>query len=166
MKIAFAKPYEDCIDQKATLSIMRKHLLFLARYAYLLEMQEVTEVMVEEESLLNYLPYTKSIIDVQGKSSLSQSTKVILAMEKYDKQREQKRREREERRLRCLWLMQGILVLPEVERKALLHKYVQHLSHEQITHQMDISMSTLHRILKRACIDLAQILEIEVLKKD
>lgn len=167
MKIAFAKPYEECIDQKATIAIMRQHLAFLYRYAYLLENYEKDASYVEDESVLDYLSYTKSVIDIHpNQANVAQSTKLLQAIEKYDKQKEQKRLLREERRMRCLWLMQGILVLPEIEKKAMLYKYVHHMEHEQIIQRMHhISISTLHRVLKRAYINLAQILEIEVLKE-
>lgn len=168
MKIAFAKPYEECIDQKATIAIMRQHLDFLSRYAYVLDKEAKREVVVEDDGVLNYLSYTKSIVDIQAsQGNVAQSTKLLLAIEKYDKQKEQKRKLREERWLRCIWIMQGIQVLPEIEKQALLYKYIHHMEHEQITrHLNQISLSTLHRILKRAYLDLAQILEIEVLKKE
>lgn len=168
MKIAFAKPYEECIDEKATLKVMRQHLKFLSRYAYLLEDRETQAYLVEEEDLLSYLPYSKSVIDIQANpSSLAHSTKLLMAIEKCDQQKEEKRRLREERRLRCLWLMQGILVLPEPQKQAILYKYIQHLDQNQILRKMNqISNSTLQRILMRACLDLAQILEIEILKKE
>lgn len=162
-------PYQTyCVNKSATVKRMRKHLKFLMEYAYLLnkEPNETKDYVEEQDDLINYVSYTKSIIQCSNASSIPQSTKLLEAMERQEEHQRQVKALRERREMHCLWLLQGMEYLPEKEKTVLIYKYVERMSNAWICRRMNqISLSTLNRLHYKACIDLARLLELEVVDK-
>lgn len=167
-KIKFMTPYEECIDEKETIKVMKKHLSFLSEYvdrSYLQEAEAIHKLVEEESELIDFLPYTRSISKYSKHStSAPQSMRLLDAMEMQDRQKRRKIQQRKERQLRCAWLLQGISNTGEKHKQILLLKYVHTLNNERLCIRLgNISLSTLNRHLGNACVELAKILELEVM---
>lgn len=166
MRRVFMKNYDDSIDVKETVKVMKKRLQFLKQYSATLRLHSALyaqkgEELRVEDNLLDYLHYSKSILHANGKTAYATSENaVLIAMEK---QRRDKIKA-EQRDKQAYILLEGIKQLPPMERLLLLDVYVRQFDKVIILqHQGDIVESTLHRRIRRACLHLAIILQMEVL---
>lgn len=167
--VKFMIPYEECINERETVKMMKKHLLFLAKYVdrdYIQNGNVLNRIVEEESELIDFLPYTKSITKVTKKSSgKAQSKRLLDAMEMYEREKIRKAEQRKERAMRCAWLLEGIDHLQARHKKILLLKYVHKIDNDKLCIRLgNISLSTLNRHLSLACIELAKLLELEIMK--
>lgn len=157
--------YYEAINKQETLRLMKKHLKFLEEYTKTTATKnKLKDRFVEEKEVMDYLPYTRSILyQNKRKSTKAQSTRVIEAIERRDKRIKLNQRLYEERKQHYLWLMNGIKYCSDDNQRLLLDKYVHALKNEQLCNKRNhISLSTLNRQLNKACLQLAQLLELEV----
>lgn len=168
MRRFFMKTYDETIDVKETVRAMKKHLLFLKQYSATLRLHSALYAQQGEElhiddNLVDYLHYSKSIIHANGNHAYTiNENEILTAMEK---QRRNKKKA-EQRDKQAYLLLEGIKQLSSDERSLLLDVYVRQLDKAIVLqHQGDVVESTLHRRLRRACLHLAMILQIEVIKE-
>lgn len=164
-KIDLKKPFRSRIDEHATLSLIKKHLSFLSKHVFLLdEVEDVNHYVEDDDSIMNYLHYTKSVIDLHTHSSRNlQSNQLLDAIAKKDEHEKERRRLRLERKIRCSWVLQGILRLPENEKMLLLNRYVENQEKDVVLMKTKrLSNSSYYRMHRKACLHLATILDIEV----
>lgn len=133
--------YLDLIDKTKTRNEVIKWLNFLSLF--------------NEPELINYLHYSKSIIDISHKNSnYSMDNKYLDIIEKNDVKAMQIKK-----------IISAIESLNKPERNVIKAKYIDHLSHTEICELFCISESTFKRRLSKGYIHLAMKLGIEVLKK-
>lgn len=165
-KIDFKEPFKKKVDEKETLRCMKTHLKFLTKNAFLLEEEiEQEDYYVEEDgNILDYLTYTKSIVDLHvGTNSTAQSTKLLNAIAKKDEEAIRRRKLRIERKARCGWLLQGIMRLTEKEKKLMIYRYIQRRDFDYIQSKFkNLTTSSYYRLQNHACLHLAAILDLEV----
>lgn len=162
------KLYEELIDVNETVKVMKKRLQFLKQYSAGLRLhsalyaEQGNELQVED-SLVDYLHYSKSILCANKKPTYgSKENEILIAMEKQQKAK----LKAEQRDQQAYILLEGIKQLHENEKQLLLDIYVKQLDRRIILHhQGDIVESTMHRRLRKACLHLAQILHMEILQK-
>lgn len=142
--------YEPCVDEAQTIRNMKRQLLFLKQYTASLRLHSVlygedcVQLQVEDE-LSDYLNYTRSIVQTSRNGGYVHRDPVLDAMERQRRAREK---------------------VMEQEKELLLDVYVRGLKRELVLrHQGDIVESTLNRRLRRACLHLAALLHLQVLKE-
>lgn len=160
--------YEEQINIKETVRDMKKRLQFLKQYTAGLRLysaiysQQGTELQVED-SLVDYLHYSKSILCANRKPTYGmKENEILVAMEKQQKDK----KKAEQRDYQAYILLEGIKQLHAKEKQLLLDIYVKQLDKRIILlHQGDVVESTMHRRVRKACLHLAQILHMEILQK-
>ena len=145
--------YEPCVDEAQTIRNMKRQLLFLKQYTASLRLHSVlygedcVQLQVEDE-LSDYLNYTRSIVQTSRNGGYVHRDPVLDAMERQRRAREK------------------VMEQEEQEKELLLDVYVRGLKRELVLrHQGDIVESTLNRRLRRACLHLAALLHLQVLKE-
>lgn len=142
------------------ITLVKKELLFLKQYAANLRMHSALygskeEALYVEDELINYMRYTKSIIDCTSQPRNYEENAVIKAMMK----REKLQQLRKEQDYRAYILMKALEQLPPLENKLLIDVYVRCLPKQIILrHQGEVVESTYYRRLNKACEKLYQLL--------
>lgn len=153
------------IDEKATIKVVKEQLEFLSSNCWLLQ-QEAAGIVEDSMELLDFLPYTRSIINVsQSTNHYDSSSKVLQAMERRNRVLEKERKIREDLITRMEEILMAFAYLPPKERDCLYLKYVKHESIEKICIQMNhMSYRTVTRMMRQGFLHLAQLLDLEVSK--
>ena len=159
--------YEPCVDEAQTIRNMKRQLLFLKQYTASLRLHSVlygedcVQLQVEDE-LSDYLNYTRSIVQTSRNGGYVHRDPVLDAMERQRRAREKVM----EQDQRAYVLLQGILQLEEQEQELRLDVYVRGLKRELgLRLQGHVVDGTLTRRLRRACLHLAALLHLQVLKE-
>lgn len=153
---------EQSINKQATIQKVKEQLTFLSQNIWML--QEESAMVEEPGDLMDFLPYTRSIIHLDEQTSYSSASCVINAMEKRQKALAKQLRVRQEAIAKMQLYLYAITFLPERERVALEARYVQHHTLDQLSYQLHVSISTTSRILEKAYLHLAQLLDLEVIQ--
>lgn len=151
------------MDQKKTMIVMKKEMMFLKQYSAQLRLHSVlyhqdhTTLQVED-GLLEYLHYTTSIL--RCTQAPKQRKDVYLeAMQRQEKKQQEKSRQEQ----RAYVLLQGIHQLSLLEEELLFDLFVRNYERKVIMlRQGDIVESTLRRRMNRALMKLAVLLCMEV----
>lgn len=147
-------------DEK-TIREMKKRLEFLRTYAASLRLysnfEDTSYGLQVEDGIMEYLHYSSSILQSRGKKgSYNSYNPVLEAMMKQEASREMKTKKDELAYL----LMQGIRQLQTPFDKLLQDLYISDLPRAEILHrQGDIVESTLNRRLRKALLQLAELLQ-------
>lgn len=155
------KQRKQQVNEKATIFAVKEQLEFLSSHIWM--MRKEGEGMVEDSiSLMDYLPYTKSVIHVQAQASYDSSSRVIQAMQRQEQELEYRRRKYQAGIRRMKILLAAIQALPQKEADCMHGRYVQHLSYEEISRALGISQSSVGRLIRQGCLHLAMLLHLEV----
>ena len=152
----------DNINKQATIQKVKEQLMFLSQNIWMLQDENA---MVEEAcDLMDFLPYTRSIIHLNEQPTYSGASGVINAMEKRNKLIARQLRVRQEAIAKMQLYLYAITYLPEREKMAIEARYVHHRTLDQLSYQLHVSISTTSRLLDKAYLHLAQLLDLEVLQ--
>lgn len=157
--------YQKAIDQKQTIIKMKKILTEFEKRInsmsydnYLKQTYGQEMVMQEEDSIMDYISYTRSTVAIRNDDvSEDYEKKLIHAITKRDENH------RNEAKRRTKWILDNIAKLEDKKKNLLIDKYVYHLKNRQLMEKYDVVESTITRNLNKACLDLAILLEIEVI---
>lgn len=145
------------VDEKATMKKIKQAMHFLSEYAWMIKDQDM---LVEDElDIMDFISYTRSVIDIKEKTHPKELS-ILHAMEQRD--RAQLRQDKRMKQLELLF--HAISFLPKNEQKCVKMKYIDHESMLHIASNLNVSTSTAHRILNKAYLHLAQLLDMEVMK--
>lgn len=158
--------YEERIDRSTTAKVMKQQMLFLKHYVASLRFHSVlygeeTQHLQVEDELVDYLHYSKSVIQAQRKKSYQEKEDAIVEAMMRQQKDQAYLAERDEH---AYLLLQGIAQLENQDREALLNVYVRQIPMQTILLRQGIVESTYHRHLQRAYVHLAIILHKEVLQ--
>ena len=148
------------LDEKATLAAVKRQLYFLRDHFWLLQ-EEESGMVKEQLELLDFLPYTKSVIQVQAHPRSYQGDQVLQAMQKQEAALAYQKQKQQECMTHLRLLVTAIAALPVNESACIHAKYVKRQTYEQISAELDLSLSSVGRIIRRACLHLAQLLHLE-----
>lgn len=154
------------IKEDETIREMKKKLMFLRTYAASLRLysnfEETPHGLQVEDGLMEYLHYSRSIVQSNGKKGgYSSYDPVLEAMMKQEAHSQQRARKDQLAYL----LMQGIRQLPSPLDQLLQDLYIKDLDKALILHhQGDIVESTMNRRVRKALLQLALILQMEILQ--
>lgn len=143
------------------IKIVKKELLFLKQYAKNLRMHSAIygkqdQTLFVEDELVDYLHYTKSIIDCTKKQRGGGENPLLIAMMKRDKIQ----RIRKENDSKAYVLMKALEQLSPNENTLLMDVYIRSLPKKIILrHQGEVVDSTFYRRLNKACYHLYLLLE-------
>lgn len=135
---------------------VKKELLFLKQYAANLRMHSAVygkkdQMLYVEDELVNYLHYTRSIIDCTRGYHNNGENVIIEAMMKRDKIK----RIRKEHDSRAYVLMKALEQLSPSENQLLTDVYIRSLPKKVILrHQGEVVDSTFYRRINKACYQL------------
>ncbi len=181
MQAQITSLYEDKIDKKRTIKLMKSYLTFLSKHVhssafddyqnlqrdsfdiYLQYLREQESVI--HEDILDYLNYTKSIVNIPRNKNLGvhETNKVLVAIERKDQALEYAKKKNMEREQQVRWILAGIARLGEKEKQFIIEKFIFKLKNHTIIERHQIVESTLNRNLAKAYLNLAIILKLEVL---
>ena len=139
---------------------VKKELLFLKQYAANLRMHSALyggkeEMLYVEDELVDYLHYTRSIIDCSHHPHHYENP-LLKAMIK----KEQAQQLKKEQDYRAYMIMQALEQLEPLEKRLLMDVYIKSLPKSLILrHQGEVVESTYYRRLNKACIHLYELLE-------
>lgn len=158
--------YEEQIDKKRTIQKTKHYLTFLGKHMNSFSYQEYLQkqhsrMSVHEENMSDYISYSSSIVHIDEKKNHHDNRSPLHIIQRKDMAKQQK----EERELQIQWLCFGLQQLPEKQRTYLMERYVYHLDNKTILQRHDIVESTLNRNIQKACLNLAILLKIEVMKE-
>lgn len=142
------------INEKTTVLKIKEELEFLRMYEK--KMKLYTYVTLET---IDYIKFSSSFFTIQDGNSNFDKNHVLDAIQK--KEKEEKRRQLEQ--LRAETLKEGILLLDEKYRTLITYVYIENLPTTLILQKMGgVVITTYRRILKKAYIQLAYILDLVV----
>lgn len=151
------------VDEKATMKAVKQKLAFLSANVWLL--RQDSSMVEDSGSLMDFIAYTRSVITVTGDPYHAGSTSpVIEAMQRRDQMRDYQKQKQQELLHHMIELMKAIELLPLAEKRCITMKYVMQLTYQQMAQKLDVSFSSVGRILRRAYLHLAQLLSLEVYK--
>lgn len=173
--------YEDKIDKKRTIKLMKSYLEFLSKHVhsstfedyqnlqkdsfdiYLQYLREQESVV--REDILDYLNYTKSVVHIPRNRHLvmHETNKILEAIDRKDKAIEYAKKKNMERDQQVRWILAGIARLSDKEKQFIVEKFIFNLKNHVIIERHQIVESTLNRNLAKAYLNLAIILKLEIL---
>ena len=142
------------------INLVKKDLFFLKQYAANLRMHSALygskeQALYVEDELVNYMHYTKSIIECTSQPRNYDENPIIKAMMK----REKLQALRKEQDYRAFVLMKALEQLSSLEKRLLIDVYVRSLPKQIVLrHQGEVVDSTYYRRLNKACQNLYQLL--------
>lgn len=161
--------YMDQIDKGKTIAYMKKHLAFLKQYSASKRLEgyesEPIHTQQVEDGAIDYLQYTRSVIQVSSSVQVDQSGRKLLdAIQRKDEENKIRREEAEQRDKLAYRFLQGIALLEKMECELLQDIYVRGLERKVVLARHGyIVESTLNRRLAKAYVNLAIILHMEIL---
>lgn len=149
--------YEDCIDKKKTIRRMKRYLEFLSKHMSSAGYQDYLRQYpsVIKENIADYV-WSKDGKDIAFRVAVFDDVSYEDVMEERKKKRE----------MQVRWLFYGLQQLPVKQRAYVLERYVYHMETKAILQRHGIVESTLNRNLRKAYLDLAIILKLEVMSED
>lgn len=160
------KATNERINEAASIRAVKERMHFLKQYTASLRLHSILyaqdgEGLQVEDNLVDYLHYTRSMLRATEKQGYYEKGNAVLnAMEL---QARDKRKAAQKDRQAYI-LLEAIKQLKGLERDLLLDIYVKQVDKEIILrHQGNIVESTFHRRLRKACLHLAFLLQIEVM---
>lgn len=155
--------YEENINEKLTIQKTKQYLTFLGNHINSFSYQEYIEkahpMVIQEEDIMDYMQYSRSVMKLNTNTSMIHN-QVLKAMQTREYQKKQK----QEREQQLQWICFGLQRLKEKQRMYILERYVYHLDNKTIMEKHGIVESTLHRNIRKGCLNLAFFLKIEVWK--
>jgi len=148
------------LDEKATLRKVKEKLVFLEQNIWMME-EDGEHVVEDAVDLMDFLPYTKSIIQVNGTVQYDTSSRVVEAMQRKQQALDYQQQKQRERIHNMQVLLYAIRRLPPKESACITKKYTMHQSYQSISMEMGISQSSVGRYIQRGCFHLAQLLHLE-----
>lgn len=173
--------YENYIDKKKTIKLMKAHLEFLRRhirslsfedyqqlqqdsFATYLQYLKEQEFLVHEDAM-EYLNYNKGVVSISSKKDdFIKQEEISSSLKKQEidlKEGEEQKNVIREHQAR--WILSGIAKLKKQEKKFIIEKFIFNLDNHTIMERHHIVESTLNRNLVKAYLHLAIILKTEVL---
>lgn len=153
--------HEQQKNEKATIQAVKRQLQFLSENAWILRQGQQT--VEDSHDLMDFISYTRSVIMVNHDSNFSgSSSPIIEAMRRQENMIDYQKQRQQELMRRLTILIQAIDLLPWKEKRCVSMKYIMNAPYQQMARELDISFSSIGRILRRAYLHLAQLLELEI----
>lgn len=158
------KQQKRLVNEKATIQLVREQLAFLSENFWLLK-EDSVQIVEDRISLMDYLPYTKSVIHVNTQASFDSSSRVIQAMQQQEAELAYQRKKVQKGIQRMKLLLCAIQALPQKEADCIQYRYVERISYEEIARELGISQSSVGRSIRQGCLHLALLLHLEVYRE-
>lgn len=144
------------IEEQQMICIMKEKMKHLQQYTESLRIRSVlygeedTSLHIEDE-LVDYLHYTKSVIDCSKNTNYIYKNSVLDAMERKEKTKEILLKQDREAYI----LLYSMQELPKLEKELLQDLYIRKVNRKMIAHhQGDIVESTLNRRIRKALLHM------------
>lgn len=149
------------INEKATIQAVKEQLSFLSANAWILHQDH--HAVADSDDLMDFISYTRSVITVAHDQHFHTPTSAVIeAMRRRENMAEYQRQKQQERIRRMTILIEAIELLPMKEKRCITMKYIMHSTYQQMARELDLSFSSVGRILRRAYLHLAQLLQLEI----
>ncbi len=149
------------MNKKATIQAVKQQLQFLSENAWILRQDH--NMVEDSHDLMDFISYTRSVIMVNHDHSFNlSSSPIIEAMNRQENMIDFQRHRQQEMMRQMTILIQAIDLLPIKEKRCISMKYIMHSPYQTMARELEVSFSSVGRILRRAYFHLAQLLELEV----